>query len=267
MNSPHVTPLVFLHGFLGSGENWRGIIEGLQGTHQCIPYDLPGHGKNIEGDIQAPLSFDTVSQWLADQLDKIPASKINLVGYSLGGRVALHFATHYPERIQCLILESANPGIMEEEERNLRLAEDTSRAASILKDGMSVFVDNWYQTPLFASLKNHPETRSTIIKAAKRNQPRWMAKSIRELSPGLQPPLWDLLSNLSFPVLLITGEEDRKYAQVIQKMAERIPNSASVIVENAGHNVHAEQAEKYIAFLKGFLDRCASMSSREPARK
>ena len=253
LGNPKNPPLVFLHGFLGSGKSWLKIAQAFSENYFCILPDLPGHGENIKGNIATPLDFDSVTEWLASLLDQIPVSKIHLVGYSLGGRVALHFATHYPERIYSLILESANAGIIDEAERVRRLAEDSIRADLILKESMSAFIEKWYQMPLFVSLKNHPQTLSAIKKAAKANDPKWMAKVIRDLSPGLQTPLWDSLPNLSFPVLLIAGQRDEKYVQVTNKMSKQIPSAQKNIVPETGHNVHAEQPEIYVSLLKEFL--------------
>jgi len=251
--NPKNPPLVFLHGFLGSGKSWRDIAETFAENYYCIAPDLPGHGENVNLDIHAPLDFDTITNWLSGLLDEMDYGKrrlYNMVGYSLGGRVALHFATRFPKRIHSLILESANAGIIDETERARRMDEDSARAESILKGGMSTFVENWYRMPLFASLNSNPEKLSAIKEAAKKNDPRWMAKVIRELSPGSQIPLWDSLSNLSFPVLLIAGEKDEKYVQVIHKMAEQIPFAQKNIVPDAGHNVHAEQPEKYVELIR-----------------
>ncbi len=254
LGNPKNPPLVFLHGFLGSGKSWLNIAHSFSENYFCIMPDLPSHGDNTQIDITAPLNFDILTEWLSRLLDQIPVSKIHLVGYSLGGRAALHFACRYPKRILTLTLESANPGITDESERAHRLAEDTARAESILKDGMSAFVENWYHMPLFASLRNnHPQKLSAIKESAKSNQPDWMAKAIRELSPGAQKPLWDLLPNLPMPVFLIAGKYDKKYVQVIHKMAEEIPTARHRIVSEAGHNVHAEQPERYVSLLHEFL--------------
>ncbi|MDO9299736.1 MAG: 2-succinyl-6-hydroxy-2,4-cyclohexadiene-1-carboxylate synthase [Anaerolineales bacterium] len=255
LGNSHNPPLVFLHGFLGKGKSWLEIACPFSDRFYCILPDLPGHGDNTKIDITAPLNFDILTEWLSHLLDQIPVSKIHLVGYSLGGRAALTFACRYPKRILTLTLESANPGITDESERAHRLAEDTARAETILKDGMSAFVENWYHMPLFASLTTHPQKLSVeaIKESAKSNRPDWMAKVIRELSPGAQKPLWDSVSTLSLPVLLITGEKDEKYVQVIHKMAEHISNCKHVIVPEAGHNVHAEQTKEYISLVQKFL--------------
>ncbi len=255
VGNPKNPPLVFLHGFLGSGKSWRGIARSFSENYFCILPDLMGHGENTNLEINSPLNFDVLTNWLFQLLDEIPAPKIHLVGYSLGGRAALTFASRYPERILTLTLESASPGIVEQAERARRLVEDSVRAESILQNGMSAFVEQWYRMPLFASLHSQPEKLSAIKEAAKQNDPRWMAKVIRELSPGLQTPLWDSLPNLYYPVLLIAGAKDEKYVQVIRKMAELIPTAQKNIVPEAGHNVHAEQPEKYISLLNDFLSQ------------
>ncbi|MDD2923254.1 MAG: 2-succinyl-6-hydroxy-2,4-cyclohexadiene-1-carboxylate synthase [Anaerolineales bacterium] len=262
LGSPKNPPLVFLHGFLGSGKNWRDInvtprnatfMSHFTEKYFCILPDLIGHGENTNFDINSPLNFDILTNWFFQLLDEIHAPKIHLVGYSLGGRAALAFACRYPERILSLTLESASPGIIDPNQRARRLEEDSARAEAILKNGISAFVEAWYQMPLFASLESHPQLLSARKESAKRNDPRWMAKIIRELSPALQTPLWDSLPKLSFPVLLIAGAKDEKYVQVIQKMSERMPAAQKNIVPEAGHNVHMEEPEKYISLLNEFL--------------
>jgi 2-succinyl-6-hydroxy-2,4-cyclohexadiene-1-carboxylate synthase len=253
LGHPRNPPLVFLHGFLGRGEGWSDIAAALQDEYFCILPDLPGHGDNRSLDSHASLDFGSVTAWLAGLLDEMSLSNIHLVGYSLGGRAALHFAVRYPERIRSLVLESANAGITDEAGRARRLAEDSARADSIRSEGISAFVENWYAMPLFGSLKRRPQLLARIKEAAKRNNPEWMAKVIRELSPGAQVPLWNSLSTLSAPVLLIAGAEDEKYVHIIHKMAEAIPLAQKQVVSEAGHNVHAEQPEVYIGLLREFL--------------
>jgi 2-succinyl-6-hydroxy-2,4-cyclohexadiene-1-carboxylate synthase len=246
-------PLVLLHGFLGRGEGWSALAEALQNEYFCLLPDLPGHGGNRDFSLDAPLDFDSVAAWLARTLDDFRLPQVHLVGYSLGGRVALHFAVHYPQRIRSLTLESANAGIVDEAERARRLAEDFARAEALLEQGMAAFVEGWYEMPLFASLRERPRTLARIKAAASANDPAWMAKVIRELSPGAQAPLWDSLAGLSFPVLLIGGAKDEKYIPILRKMAQAIPSAQIKIVPGAGHNVHAEEPQRYLSLLREFL--------------
>lgn len=255
LGHPEHPPLVFLHGFLGRGQSWLGVARPLSTRFHCILPDLPGHGHNTSGDPAAPLTFDTLASWLNRLLDDLNLQRVHLVGYSLGGRTALHFACHYPSRLHSLTLESTSPGILDETERARRRAEDDTRAADILQHGMPAFVEKWYTMPLFASLHQHPHTLSDIKTTASQNDPRWMARIVSDLSPGRQTPLWDCLPHLPMPVLLLSGTLDSRYAHISQKMAALIPNARTLSLPAAGHNVHAEQPQAVQAALQQFYDR------------
>lgn len=255
LGRPEHPPLVFLHGFLGRGKSWLEVARPLSGRFYCILPDLPGHGGNTGGDPSAPLNFDTLSGWLGRLLDDLNLPRIHLIGYSLGGRTALHFACHFPHRLLSLTLESASPGIVDESERARRRAEDDARAEEIMRGGMAAFVEKWYAMPLFASLGAHPRRLQHIQTAAAQNDPRWMARAISALSPGRQTPLWDYLPRLNMPTLLIAGEQDKKYVQNMHDMALRIPGAQAVIVPRAGHNTHAERPAQVRIALETWLEQ------------
>ena len=253
LGSPQNPPLVFLHGFLGSRASWRQVACRLSRLYFCILPDLPGHGEN-PWPLEASLDFEIVNDWLLRLLETFSAPKIHLAGYSLGGRAELNFACRYPQRILTLTLESTSPGIPEACERARRLEEDSARAELLLREGLPAFLESWYAMPLFASLQARPALRAALKKAAVQNDPRQMAKVIRALSPGLQAPLWNCLPALDFPVLLIAGEQDKKYVQVTRQMAAKMPTAHHVIVPGCGHNVHAEQPQILITPLRQHLD-------------
>lgn len=254
LGAPKHPPLVFLHGFMGRGRSWLEIARPLSANFYCILPSLPGHGRHTHGDPSAPLSFDTLTAWLNTLLDNLNLTRVHLVGYSLGGRAALHFACHHPQRLLSLTLESASPGLLDKAEQARRRAEDDARAADILSMGMTAFVERWYAMPLFASLHAHPRRLARIQAAAARNDPRWMARVVSALSPGRQPPLWDCLPTLSMPILLLAGEQDEKYVQITHRMAARLPPHAQVvIIPRAGHNAHAERPARVRAALSAFL--------------
>lgn len=250
---PPPDALLFLHGFLGRGTQWEEIVAPLR-DHWCVlTPDLPGHGANLHGDLNTPLTFDRVTDDILEILDTRNLRRVVLVGYSLGGRAALHFACRFAQRIAALVLESSSPGIPNPAERARRLAEDRQRATSILQQGMNPFVEDWYQQPLFASLRHRPEILIKLQHAAAQNDPHWMAKVIYDLSPGQQTPLWDCLPRLEVPTLLIAGEQDSKYTALMTQMATRLPHARLVIAPEAGHNVHVEQAEWYRSLLLEYL--------------
>ncbi len=252
LGSPQNPTLVFLHGFLGSRASWRPIAERLSHAYFCLLPDLPGHGENLWA-LDAPLNFEILNDWLFRLLDDFSAPKIHLAGYSLGGRAALNFACRYPQRILTLTLESSSPGLPGPAERALRLEQDSARAGAILREGLPAFLENWYAMPLFASLQNRPALLAALKKSAAQNDPRQMAKIIHDLSPGLQTPLWQELPGLTFPVLLLAGQKDEKYARLAPQMAARLPGATLKIIAGAGHNLHAEKPQAVLKALKNAL--------------
>jgi 2-succinyl-6-hydroxy-2,4-cyclohexadiene-1-carboxylate synthase len=171
----------------------------------------------------------------------------------MGGRAALYFAVHHPERVASLILESASPGLVFPAERRARAAEDDQRANAILTGGMEAFVEYWYSLPLFQSLYLLPGVRARTIARRKANHPGWAAKAISDLSPGRQHPVWDWLSRLEMPVLLVVGSLDEKYVQLNEKMTASIPRVRLAIVPEAGHAVHLEQPDQFTDLVQDFL--------------
>jgi 2-succinyl-6-hydroxy-2,4-cyclohexadiene-1-carboxylate synthase len=253
IGNQHNPPIVFLHGFMGSGSDWLPIAERCAGQFFCIMPDLPGHGQNIELPLTRPLTFDSIADGLINLLDQLGLDAVNLAGYSMGGRIALFTALKYPQRVIRLILEGANPGIAGEAERRARVKADDERAAKLLAHGINAFVEQWYQLGLFQTLQAHTQLLAQTKTKRKQNNPLWMAKVISELSPGRQPPVWDRLETLSMPVLLMAGALDSKYAELVKTMARKIPSAAVEIATEAGHNIHLEQPDIFIKLILDFL--------------
>ncbi len=246
-------PIVFLHGFMGSGADWLSIAEGLAGNYFCLLPDLPGHGHNTDLPFSESLNFDVVVNGFRRWLKQHGLKQIDLVGYSMGGRIALYAATQFPERIKTLVVESANPGLVDTQARRARATADDERAETLLQAGIDAFVEQWYELGLFSSLKQYPNLLEQTKINRKQNDPRWAAKIIGELSPGRQPPLWNQLKTLPMPVLLLAGALDSKYSSLMAKMGEKIPNATFEVIPNAGHNVHLERAEHFVEILADFL--------------
>ncbi len=237
LGDPRNPPLVLLHGFMGCGADFLPIAAALQDDFFCLLPDLPGHGENTVRDWDSPLSFPRLAEEFSRLLTAFGISSCALGGYSLGGRIALYLAHRLPRRVDALILESASPGLEGEPERI----------------GMAAFLERWYAMPLFASLRAHPEALKRITAERARNDPRWMGKVIVELSPAVQPPLWEVLPAISQPALLIAGAQDPKYAALMPRMAARMPRARLVTVAGAGHNVHLEQPQTYTRLLRDWL--------------
>jgi len=235
-------PLVMLHGFTGSVENWHPLVGHLEQYTTAILIDLPGHGRSDAPPDPARYEMTAVARDLAKLLQALTASPVNLLGYSMGGRLALYMAVHYPDLVKTLILESASPGLAEAQERLARRKRDEALADAIEREGVAAFVSYWENLPLFASQKRLPEAVRQQLRAQRlRNRPHGLANSLRGMGTGVQPPLWDDLTHVRQPVLLMAGELDAKFARIAKQMQARLPHAQLDIVPDAGHTIHLEQ--------------------------
>lgn len=94
-------PLILLHGLFGSADNWSTVARHLSKTHQVISVDLRNHGRSPHSESQ---SYTDMAQDLLELCDALNLNTTHLLGHSLGGKVAMQFATQYPERIDQLII-------------------------------------------------------------------------------------------------------------------------------------------------------------------
>jgi pimeloyl-ACP methyl ester carboxylesterase len=126
-------PMILLHGGLGSGEMFGPILPQLAERHQVITPDLQGHGRTA--DIDRPIDLRLMAGDIAALIDHLRLDKPDLVGYSLGGGVALHTAAQYPVKVRRLVAASANirPDAIYPEMR-VQQGQVNAAAAEFMKD-------------------------------------------------------------------------------------------------------------------------------------
>lgn len=253
LGRPERPALLFVHGFMGSARDWHAVARICAEDYFCVLMDLPGHGRNVHLPRKAALDFKTWSQGLVLLADELALESVCLIGYSLGGRLALHAALNFPARWAALVLEGGNPGIEDPSARHARLEEDEQRAAQLQQEGMQAFVDRWYEMELFSSLQRRPDLLEATKGERVRNDAGWMAKVLRELSPGVQPSAWSRLAMLRLPTLLIAGELDTAYSAVVRRMQTQLPDAQALTLPAVGHNAHLEQPQAFAAALLDFL--------------
>jgi 2-succinyl-6-hydroxy-2,4-cyclohexadiene-1-carboxylate synthase len=216
--------------------------------------DLLGHGQT-----EAPTDPDryTIEQSasdLAGLLTTIASGPINLLGYSMGGRLALYFALHYPYLVQRLILESASPGLPDVTSQQERVRSDEQLANAIETQGMVAFVERWEALPLFATQHALPADVQTMLHEQRlRNRPHGLANSLRGMGTGAQPSLWEQLPGLSVSTLLLAGALDEKFKIIAEQMATYLPKATVAIVPDAGHTIHLEQPQAFQTQVINFL--------------
>lgn len=227
-------PFVLLHGFTQTGRAWDGVREHLPPGEVLTP-DLLGHGGARDvGRIAFAAQLD--------ELDRVvPDGRMVVVGYSLGGRIALRWAVRSPERITRLVLIGVNPGLMDPAERSARRRSDDVAATGLEREGLEPWARRWGDQPLFAD--QPPEIRRLADADRSRNTARGLAAALRGMGAGVMAPVWDQLETLTMPVICAAGERDHKYRTMAEAMAERLPHGEAVVIPGAGHAAHLENPE------------------------
>ena len=245
-------PLVLLHGFTGSNATWKAHESALAGF-QLIEMEMLGHGQSEAPDEPGRYDLTFCAQDITAVLDQLGIERAAVLGYSMGGRAALHFAIHQPQRVSALILESATPGLKEAAERAARVEADNTLADFIENKGLAAFVERWESLPMWHSQQNLPETvREALHQQRLQNRPTGLANSLRGLGTGVQAPLWDRLPEITVPTLLIAGALDIKFSAIAREMHPAISNSQLAIIEGAGHAVHLEQPQAFDQLIQQF---------------
>lgn len=243
--------LLFLHGFMGSCQDFEEVADLVAKQFCCLAIDLPGHGKT-EVNRDRNYQMSEVAQGIIELLEQLEIEQCFLVGYSMGGRLALYLAIHFPQYFPKVVLESASPGLATTIAREHRIERDLKLAAKLQSQEFSLFLEQWYSNPLFTSFREHPNYPQAIARRLN-NDPNKLSKSLRYMGLGMQPSLWKDLRENQIPLLLIVGELDSKFLAIAKKMVYLCPQTSLKIVINTGHNVHFEQPEEFTLILREFL--------------
>ena len=245
--------LVALHGFTGSGRTWDALAAALAPDVDVVAPDLPGHGANLPDD-EAAYALDRAARDVWALLDRRGVERASVLGYSMGGRLALRVALLHPHRVRALVLESASPGIADDAERTARVASDRALADAIERDGVAAFVDRWERLPLWESQRAlSPDVRASLRAARLRGDARGLARSLRMAGAGVDAPLHDRLAALRVPTLLVAGALDAKYAAIARQLAALMPVARAEIVAGAGHAVHLERPAELARLVRAFV--------------
>lgn len=239
--------LAFLHGFTQTHHHWHraahAVAErlGADGHRPTIVLpDLPGHGLS---------ACDTTG--IDDAADELAArvGRATYVGYSMGGRVALHVALLDPSPVERLVLIGATPGIADDAERAERRRQDDERAERVVEIGVDAFLDSWLAAPMFATLPPDDDGR----RHRERNTAAGLAHSLRTAGTGAQGSRWDELARITVPTLVLAGDLDAKFTSIGQSMAAAMPNARFIGIPGAGHAAHTERPDAVAAVIADFV--------------
>ena len=250
-----MTTAVLIHGFSGSPASWRRVEALLDGPSHALA--VCGHGgESPPAFSEGPTSFEAEVERLAATVEaEVPAPRL-VVGYSLGGRLALGLLVRCPDLFLGGVLIGANPGIAGEDVRVARRRDDERWARLIEEDGLAVFDSEWSALPLFASqhdldagrLAEQRRTRLGHDSAA-------LGAAMRALGLGAMPDYRPALRGVACPVELIAGGLDSKFVDLARQMAELLPAATVRIVDGVGHNVPLEAPAELARLLNAALGK------------
>lgn len=232
--------LVLAHGFTQTSQSWGHFATLLAPGRELVRVDLPGHG----GSDAVRADLVTSAALLAEVAGDGP---VDLLGYSLGARVALHTALEHPGAVRRLVLIGATPGIEDAAARAARRDHDEQLAEEAERD-VEGFLERWVANPMFADL------RDPGLAARRRNSGPGLASSLRLAGVGTQTPLWERLGDLGCPLLAVAGATDVRFAYEARRMAQLAPRAATSLVPGAGHAAHLAQPRLAALVVGHFLD-------------
>jgi 2-succinyl-6-hydroxy-2,4-cyclohexadiene-1-carboxylate synthase len=243
----HGTPgqprVVLVHGFTQTRRSWDRLLPRLTEGHEVVAVDAPAHGRS------AGHRTDLVD---GAQLLGEAGGRAAYVGYSMGGRLALHLAVARPELVERLVLVGATAGLDTDDERAARRAADGALAADVERDGLDAFLARWLANPLFATLP----AEAAGVEDRLENTVDGLAASLRLTGTGTQRPLWDDLPRLTMPVLFVVGELDAKFTALARRMEAAWGGDAEVaVIAGAGHACHLERPDAFLEVVVPFLHR------------
>jgi len=252
-HSDSAPTFVFLHGFLGDSNDWNQIVEQLE-EYDCLTIDMCRHGRSAYRECRG---FDETCSMVRETIAQriAPDKPVILVGYSLGARIAMYGLVNqrwHGINVVGLISESGNLGIKDDELRQQRLESDLCWARRFSLEPIEYVLDDWYQQPIFSELND--EQRQDLVMLRSDNLGVCIAEMLIATSLGKQPYLLDDLKQQTLPIHYICGERDTKFSLLAENYG--LPYSQ---VAQAGHNVHKEQPNEYVACVLKFAAKCCEI--------
>ena len=234
-----IAPILLLHGFTGAPESWDEVTALLPGGNRHMCETLLGHG---DAPLDLASTFVEELDRLAGRLRARETSRVCLVGYSLGARVALGLLARHPELFGSALLIGLNPGLSSESSRAERALEDERWARLLEGHGIEAFVAAWERQPLFESQASLTPARLDRQRAVRlERRPEGLARALRVLGLARMPDHWPLLPRIDTPIRLLTGEADLAFQGLAEALRADLPRASLSLARGAGHNVPLEQ--------------------------
>lgn len=243
-------PLVLVHGGFTDHRVWKHQSAAFASQYKVVCLDQRGYGKS-----DLPLGPFSHMEDLKSLLDVLQLSKVNLIGSSLGGAVALEFALQYPEAVKSLVLVGS--GLKGYPYPPDYLASVMELPGIIQAQGIEAGINYILTSPLwdyFFPSPNHPEARASVVQLVKdsvnvfRWNPMW--------DVALDPSAYERLGEIKIPVLMIIGDRDSHYVMEIGDYIHgKIENSGKVMMKDCCHHPFVEKPQEFNRLVQDFLTK------------
>ncbi len=239
-------PLILLHGFTQTARLWGPFGDALATDHTLVGIDLPGHAGSDAVRADLPGTAAMVQEAVTGA---IGSESCDVLGYSLGARVALHVATGTNLALERLVVIGATGGIEDNEARQRRREADEASASALEESGdVDGFIARWVEGPMFAGLRDAAQ-----VEERRRNSARGLASSLRLDGLGTQEPLWGRLPTLGCAVLALAGTDDVRFAAHALRLARTAPRATATLIPGGGHAVHLAQPHVVARLVRHWL--------------
>lgn len=276
--NPELPPVVLLHGFMQSSTSWDGIARSLTNRFCVYALDFMGHGLTEKSKKPARYTYEDMAASVDYFLRKVVcahekhahtrqaltsrprtkspnAKRAHVIGYSMGGRIALRLLQTSSDVLASVVLESCNLGCATETERTEAAQRNQGWVDRIQHDGMEAFVNYWETLPMFATQKELGWDKLLHVSRAA-NNPTSMVLCLQGSGKQAMPLTEVTLEAVrtqrqnGLPMLYIYGDKDAKSAAVAATLEAE---GVLVSVIPAGHNVHLEAPMLYLKEVVHFL--------------
>jgi pimeloyl-ACP methyl ester carboxylesterase len=242
-------PIIILHGLFGMGDNWRNIAKLMEQECQCIVVDLRNHGRSPHDPV---MNFQVMAEDIQELIFDLHFEKVNLLGHSMGGKVAMQYALNHPERVEKIIVVDITPKYYPSHHEGV-IEAIQSIDPGLLLDRSSA------EKALSLYLGRDQATIQFLMKNLNRRPAggfEWKANM-----PGILNAYYKLMEEISLsrpflgPALFIRGENSGYILdQDLPYIKEIFPQARLVTIAKAGHWVHADApqvfAEEILSFLR-----------------
>jgi 2-succinyl-6-hydroxy-2,4-cyclohexadiene-1-carboxylate synthase len=229
-------PLVLLHGFTGAPRSWDAVSAALGDTGPLVAPAALGHdGTPGPPDVD---TFEGEVDRLAALVRERTTRPARLVGYSMGGRLAVGLLVRHPDLFASAVLIGASPGLSTASERQERARWDERWARLLDTEGLDTFVAAWEALPLFAAQEAlEPAVVAEQRRIRRSHDPRGLARSLRVIGLARMPDYRPRLPDVRCPVRLVVGERDSRFRALAADMRDHLPRATVHLVPDVGHNV------------------------------